>query len=159
MASIGLSSDTTAALQEMSFVIPYNIPSSLDRFQEAMRQPLVLMSPSKKPISLPVPENLFSISFEQSGERPVAKVSWNYDGWDRLSYLYLTDMAKQVKDNPKSIPRSMRMFANLMNKLPETPTGNGAVDVSRRIVIERNIEQIAPAIRDEVERRIKSWAQ
>ena len=159
MASISLSSDISFATQPLHVVVPYDIPRDQDkkRFDAAMNAPLTLVAPTKEAVPFEIPDGLFSISFEQSGERPVAQVQWTSEGWDRLSYLYLTHMAKQVKTNPKSVPRSLRMFAKLMDKLPERPTGNGAVDTSRRIVIERNIEQIGPAVRAEVERRIKSW--
>jgi len=45
-----------------------------------------------------------------------------------------------------------------MNKLTEKPVGKAAVDNSRKIVIERAIEQFGPNVRELITERLRSWS-
>lgn len=150
------------ATEPLSKPLPYDTPTDdqVKRLEEFLRQPFELMTITKKPEMFAVPQNLFTLSIKapaEEGARPVAVLNFNAEGWDRLSYEYLQGMAKAARKDPKSIPRSMRPFAKLMDRLPESPTGNNAVDSGRRVVIEKNIEAIAPGIRNILEMRLREW--
>lgn len=161
MASVfNFSSNIAPVVEEMRVVVPYDLPTSeqQENLKDYLNSPMPLTSLSKKVELFPVPENLFDVTFEQSGERPVAVVQWNEEGWDNLAYHFLKGLAEQVKKDPKSVPRSLRMFANLMNKLTEKPIGKAAVDNSRKIVIERAIEQFGPNVRELMTERLRTWS-
>lgn len=142
--------------------LPYETPNTeqVARLEAFLRQPLELMAMTKKVELFEMPAELFSLNVkapEVQGDRPVATITFSDDGWDQMSYRYLQHMAEAARKDPKSVPRSMRPFAKLMNKLPERPTGNGAVDSGRRVVIEKNIQAISPAIRDILVQRLRAW--
>lgn len=142
--------------------LPYETPTTeqVARLEAFLRQPLELMAMTKKVELFEMPTELFSLSVkapEAEGDRPVATLTFSGEGWDRMSYFYLQHMAEAARKDPKSVPRSMRPFAKLMNKLPEHPTGNGAIDGGRRVVIEKNIEAISPAIRNILVQRLRAW--
>lgn len=150
------------ACEPLSKPLPYDTPTQeqAKRLEAYLRQPVELMAATKKMEIFPLPENLFSLSIkepQEEGGRPVAVLDFTQEGWDKMSYDYLQGMAKALKTDPKSVPRSMRPFAKLMNRLPETPTGNNAVDSGRRVVIEKNIEAIAPGLRAILDARLRSW--
>lgn len=155
-----LNSDTTLAYAPLHIVLPYDAPEG-DRFvafQNFLRSPLALLTPTKKVQNFDVMDSLLSnIELNTSGDRPVLVVEFSEKGWDRLAYVFLKDMAAQVKSNPKSMPRSYRSYANLMSKLTEEPTGNGKVDASRKVVIDRTIQQLTDGVRAEITRRVQAW--
>lgn len=157
-----LSGIVEAANTPISTPLPYQAPTTeqVTRLEAFLRQPLELMAMTKKVESFEMPAELFSLEVkapEAEGDRPLATLTFSEDGWDQMSYRYLQHMADAARKDPKSVPRSMRPFAKLMNKLPERPTGNGAVDSGRRVVIEKNIQAIAPAIRDILLQRLRAW--
>lgn len=161
MASVfNFSSNIAPVVETMRVVVPYELPNEEQQIElkSHLKSPMPLTSLSKKVEMFEVPENLFDVTFEQSGERPVAVVQWTDEGWDNLAYHFLMGLAAQVKKDPKSVPRSLRMFANLMNKLTEKPVGKAAVDNSRKIVIERAIEQFGPNVRELITERLRSWS-
>lgn len=153
------SSDTTSVVAPLRVVVPYQAPTSDEQkaLEEHVKQPLELVTMTKKSQEFALPENLFSLSFDTSGDRPVAVVEWSNEGWDALAYRFLTSMAVQVKKDPKSVPRSVRMFAGLMDKLTEKPVGKAAVDTPRKIVIDRAIEQFGPSVRESIAARLRTW--
>jgi hypothetical protein len=135
-------------------------PAQATRLEAFLREPVELVSLTRKLQSFPLPEKLFSLSIQApqtQGDRPVATLTFQPEGWDRFSYEYLQSMAAAAKKDPKSIPRSWRPFSKLMARLPEEPTGNGAIDSSRRVVIEKNIQSVAPTIREILEHRLRTW--
>lgn len=161
MASVfNFSSNIAPVVEKMRVVVPYELPTEEQQVQlkNHLKSPMPLTSLSKKVEMFQVPDNLFDVIFEQSGDRPVAVVQWTEEGWDNLAYHFLMGLAAQVKKDPKSVPRSLRMFANLMNKLTEKPVGKSAVDNSRKIVIERAIEQFGPNVRELITERLRSWS-
>lgn len=150
------------ACEPLSKPLPYDTPNAqqIQRLEAFLKQPVELMMITKKLEKLSIPDHLFTLKVktpQQEGDRPVAVLEFSEKGWDRLSYEYLQGMAQAARKDPKSVPRSMRPFAKLMNKLPEEPTGNGAVDKGRQVVIEKNIELIAPRLRDVFELRLREW--
>jgi len=157
-----LSGILEAANTPITSPLPYETPTQdqVQRLELFLKQPLELMAMTRKLEKFELPENLFSVSVqapEKEGDRPVAVLTFNEQGWDQMSYRYLQHMAESARKDPKSVSRSMRPFAKLMNKLPEHPTGNGAVDNGRRVVIEKNIQAISPAIRDILSQRLRAW--
>lgn len=161
MASVfNFSSNIAPVVETMRVVVPYDLPTceQQEKLKDYLNSPMPLTSLSKTVEMFQVPENLFDVTFEQSGERPVAVVQWSEEGWDTLAYHFLKGLAAQVKKDPKSVPRSLRMFANLMNKLTEKPIGKAAVDNSRKIVIERAIEQFGPNVRELMTERLRTWS-
>lgn len=159
MKAIKLASNTQLAYSDLPVVLP-SLPSNeaLEKMLNDIKKPLVLMTPTKKTESFEVLQDVISSAdLDTSGDVPVLRFSFSEQGWDRLAYLFLTAMAQQVKKNPKSVPRSYRTYANLMNKLTEHPTGNGKVDESRKVVIDRAIEQLALGVRNEITRRAQTW--
>ena len=153
------SSDLSETFSPLPIVLPVAAPQdeAMNRFMAHVNAPLVLATPTKELRPFDVMKELLDLSWNTDGDRPVVVVNWTKDGWDRLAYLWLKDMADQVKKTPKKVPRSMRQYANLMGKLTEHPTGTRA-DESRTIVLNRAIEQLTPGVRNEVERRIRSWS-
>ena len=157
-----LSGILEGASAPLSSPLPYATPTKeqADRLEAYLRQPLELVAMTKKAELFTIPESLFSLDItapDNADDRPVATLTFTDAGWDRMSYLYLQQMAEAAKKDPKSVPRSMRPFAKLMARLPETPTGNSAVDSGRRVVIEKNIQAVAPAIRDILLQRLRAW--
>lgn len=152
-------SDLSEALETTRIVLPYSLPNDTNAFVALLKGPLQLTIPTKdkKLQNFELPDSLFSVEFDTSGDRPVAILSWSEQGWDLLSYRYLTHMAREVKRNPKSVARSYRTFANLMDKLTEEPTGDGKIDQPRKIVLDRNTQTIAPNVKDIVASRIQQW--
>lgn len=161
MKAFELSSNTALAYSDLQIVLPFaatqeDVPSLLRDIQK----PIALMTPTKKTEDFDILLDLIREAIIISGEdgaRPVLTLSFSEQGWDRLAYLFLKNMAAQVKSNPKAMPRSYRSYANLMDKLTEHPTGNGKVDNSRKVVIDRAIEQLAEGVRSELMRRVQSW--
>lgn len=158
--AFNFSSNVAPVVETMRVVVPYNIPTPEQHTQleKHLKSPIELTSLTKKVEMFQVPDDLFCVEFEQSGERPVAIVHWNDEGWDNLAYNFLVGMASQVKKDPKSVPRSLRMFANLMGKLTEKPVGKALVDNPRKIVIERAIEQFGPSVRAVLTERLQTWS-
>lgn len=156
--AFSFSSNIAPVIETMRVVVPYEIPNEekYKKLEQYLKSPMALTSLSEKVEMFQVPDHLFHVEFEQSGERPVAVVKWSDDGWDHLAYLFLKGLAAQVKKDPKSVPRSLRMFANLMNKLTEKPVGKALVDNPRRIVIERAIEKFGPTVRDVIAERLRT---
>ena len=150
------------ACEPLAKPLPYDTPNQeqAQQLELYLKQPVELMAATKKMELFPIPENLFSLSINEpqaEGDRPVAVLNFTAEGWDKMSYDYLQGMAKSLKADPKSVPRSIRPFAKLMNRLPETPTGNTAVDSGRRVVIEKNIDAIAPGLRAILDARLRAW--
>ncbi len=160
MSFFKMTSDLTLAYSPLHIVIPQESisPTQIEELTKYLHKPLRLTTPTKEEKDFDIMENLMELEVLTDGDRPVVVVNWTEEGWDRLAYLFLKNMAHQVKTTPKKMPRKMRTFANLMDKLTEKPTGNGKVDASRRIVIERTIEDLAPGVRNEVEARVKNWS-
>lgn len=158
--AFNFSSNIAPVVETMRVVVPYTIPTPEQHMQleEHLKSPMALTSLTKKVEMFQVPHDLFHVEFEQSGERPVAVVHWSDEGWDNLAYKFLVGLAAQVKKDPKSVPRSLRMFANLMNKLTEKPVGKALIDNPRKIVIERAIEQFGPSVRAVVTERLQTWS-
>lgn len=165
MSFLTMSSDTTLAMSELRIVVPYKLSSDtikkseqIKSIESTAKEPLLLTTPTKdkRKELFEVPDNLFNMSFDESGDLMVVILNFNEPGWDKLSYDFLQGMAKAVKKDPKSIPRSMRMFANLMKKLTPEPTGSGKNDIPRKIVINQTIEQMAPPVRDILSDRLKT---
>lgn len=157
-----LSGILEGASSPISSPLPYATPTAeqTGRLEAFLKQPLELVAMTKKVEQFVIPENLFSLNIQapaSADDRPVATLTFSDEGWDRMSYLYLQQMAEAAKKDPKSVPRSMRPFAKLMARLPEQPTGNSAVDSGRRVVIEKNIQAVAPAIRDILVQRLRAW--
>jgi len=157
--AFSFSSNIAPVVEPLRVVVPYSLPSAEEqtRLEAHLKQPMALTSLTKKTENFDIPSGLFDLKFEQTGELPVAVVEWNDEGWDLLAYRFLISMAQQVKKDPKSVPRSLRMFANLMGKLTEKPVGKAVVDTPRRIVIERAIEQFGPTVRTVITERLRSW--
>lgn len=157
-----LSGILEGASSPISSPLPYATPTAeqAGRLEAFLKQPLELVAMTKKVEQFVIPENLFSLNIQAPASadgRPVATLTFSDEGWDRMSCLYLQQMAEAAKKDPKSVPRSMRPFAKLMARLPEQPTGNSAVDSGRRVVIEKNIQAVAPAIRDILAQRLRAW--
>lgn len=157
-----LSGILEGAMTPMAKPLPYATPTpeQAKRFEAFLKQPITLVNIAKKEEAFDLPENLFNLTVsapENEGDRPLATLTFDESGWDKLSYDYLQKMAASAKKDPKSVPRAMRPFAKLMARLPESPTGNTAVDNGRRVVIEKNIQAIAPGIRNVLEARLRDW--
>ena len=160
MKVFNMASNTGTAYSDLVIILPYAAPSASDmeRLENTLKTPLTLMTPTKKTEDFDVLQDVISgIQLDSSGDRPLLRISFSEKGWDRLAYLFLKNMAKQVKSNPKSMPRSYRSYANLMDKLTEHPTGNGKVDESRKVVIDRAVEQLTGGLRDELTRRAQAF--
>ena len=157
--SFNFSSNITHIVEPLRVVVPYDVPTDDQKknLEEYLNKPFELVSFTKKTEEFAVPNNFFTLSFDQTGERPVAVVDFSDEGWDNMAYIFLTNMAKQVKKDPKSVPRSLRMFAGLMDKLTEKPVGRAVIDTPRKIVIDRAIEQFGPTVRDVFTSRLQSW--
>ena len=161
MKVFNLSSSTKLAYSDLAIVLPYAAPEGekLEQLISAIKKPLTSMTPTKKTEDFDVMGDLLSdTQFDTTGDRPILRLSFSEKGWDRLAYLFLKNMAAQVQSNPKSMPRSYRSYANIMKKLTEQPTGNGKVDESRKVVIDRTIEQLSVGVREELSRRAQLFA-
>jgi len=100
MASVfNFSSNIAPVVETMRVVVPYDLPNEEQQIQLSnhLKSPMPLTSLSKKVEMFEVPENLFDVTFEQSGERPVAVVQWTDEGWDNLAYHFLMGLAAQSK--------------------------------------------------------------
>ena len=156
-SSFKLASNVSLAYSPLAVVLPFDAPTgeAWDTLVRNVNRPLTLATPTKQSIDVDVMAELVpSLVLNAEGDRPVITAQFSEDGWDRLAYLFLTSMANQVKKNPKSVPRSYRTYANLMDKLTERPTGNGKIDGSRKVVIDRAIEQLTIGVREEIKKRI-----
>lgn len=151
-------SNTSGVLETMKIVVPKAyVGEEKEKLEKFLKEPLKLMSFAKKIEEYQVPENLFDLSYDTSGDLPVAIITWSEAGWDRMSYNFLKALGHQVKTNPKSVPRSIRMFGGLMDRLTDAPIGKEAVDKPRKIVIDRAIEQFGPTVRQIIEDRLKDY--
>jgi len=103
-------------------------------------------------------EGFISVTSTQDGVLTLMEFNFSLEVWESIAFQWLAGVANAVKANPKSVSKQMRMFSTLISqKLPEKPTGDPKIDNPRQIVINKTIEQIAPGIRTEMERRINSW--
>lgn len=155
------SSDLTLARSPLSRVLSGAQPTSdeIERLRAALAEPINVAMPTKEVKAMDaMGEGFVSMTVDASGDRPVLLIGFSDAGWDRLAYLWLTGLADAVRATPKKVPKSMRLYANLMHKLTPAPTGDGKSDQARQIVIDKTMENLAPMVRAEVERRVDVWS-
>ena len=166
--TFSLASDTSLAYSPLHVVVPFGVEAfgveafdveggTWEKMLQTLHKPLDLLTPAKKIKPFDIAQVLESVVLNKDGDVPVIEIKFSVQGWDGLAYRFLKDMAREVKTNPKGMPRSYRAYANMMHKLTEHPTGNGKADNARKIVIDRAVEQLAQGLRDELTRRIHQF--
>ena len=152
----------STALSPLVQPIPYAVPTAAQqaRLIQHLAEPLLLRTPTGNVAPFVLPADFFTLTFQEpatADDRPTATLAFSADGWERLSYTYLTGMAQAAKKNPKAVPRSMRPFAKLMDRLPEHPTGTAAIDAGRRMILDKNTQAIQAPVRALLTQRLRDW--
>lgn len=129
-----------------------------------LTQNIDLVTLSKTTKEFQLPENFIEIRITNNQKNdnekdkqenfPVIELVFSEEKWEELAYVFLKDLGKQVETNPKSVPRSLRLFGSLMNKLTNKPMGVSKIDIPRKIVLNKAMEQFGPYVRTLLETRL-----
>lgn len=121
---------------------------SVEQIQTHMSQAVAQsVLPDKSPFQLPM-VNLFSFEVESKNDQPGFKVSPNETALEEQAVRWCQALAALP---PKSLPRSQRPIVKLLQRLPENPTGNPAIDQGRHLVLANTVKSLWPSLIQAIE--------
>lgn len=147
--------------EEKGFSFNFNAPKKPEAFWVGMRrsvseseirthlQDAVAQSvlPDKSAFQLPL-KDLFSFEPEERDGQKGLKVSPNEANLEEQAVRWCQALSALP---PKSLPRSQRPIVKLLQRLPEKPTGNPAIDQGRHLVLANTVKSLWPSLTQAVE--------